>query len=137
VATAWLREHPPQGQIFNPQWWGDWILRDGSPDAALFVSGNIRQVPHRVWEDYLLVSRGQPGWQSALGRYAVETVVIDHVRMPELDKSLRREATWRVIHEDDVAAIFERRAVPAATKRTNSQSQSKNPLEVEPVRSEK
>jgi len=137
VATAYLREHPPQGQIFNPQWWGDWILRDGPPDAAVFVSGNIRQIPHRVWEDYLLISRGQPGWQSAMSRYAVESIVIDQVRMPELDKALRREATWRVIHEDDVAAIFERRAVPAAIRRTNSQSQpTRTPLEDEPDRSE-
>lgn len=130
-ALEYLREHPPQGQIFNPHTWGDMILRNGPPGCPVFIISNIQSVPRRVWEDYLIISRGQPNWKNALGRYAAETVVVDPVRMSVLDKNLRLEKGWRIVHEDDHAVIFERRAVPVAKDRKDTPADEKKPARAE------
>ena len=34
--TEFLRDHPPAGQVLNPQWWGDWMVASG-PEGAQAV----------------------------------------------------------------------------------------------------
>jgi hypothetical protein len=114
LLTAYLRDNPPRGPIFNPQWWGDWIVRDGPPKIAPFVTSNIHLVPPQVWSDYLRVLGVGPGWQQVLGRYAVETVIVDKRLSAELERVLRRDSAWQVLYEDPQCAVFGiRRPVPA------------------------
>lgn len=107
-ATLALRKSPPEGAIFNPQPWGDWLVQHGPPGIKVFVTSNIHLTPPSVWRDYLRISGAQAGWQAALERYRLETVVADREANAALVNGLRRSDQWQLRYEDPQCAIFSR-----------------------------
>ncbi len=106
--TQYLREHPPQGLVFGPQWWGDWLAWDGPPGMRLFMTTNLHLAPHRVWSDYLHVARGFTAWEQTLDRYRVNVVVVHKELQPSLARKVRSAPPWRVVYEDPLALIVQR-----------------------------
>jgi hypothetical protein len=109
AATAWLREHPPAGQVFNIYEWGDYLVWAGPPKIPVFVTSHAHLVPPDVWRDYLATINVRSGWEEILDGYAVTSAVVDKARSGALIARLRRNARWRVAYEDDMAVIFARR----------------------------
>lgn len=109
-ASAYLRENPPSGQIWNPQWWGDWLSWDGPEGLKPFVTTQLHLVPSEVWKNYIQIYNAQPGWVELLDRYRVTTVVLDKERQPILTPVLRQHKDWTIRYEDDLALILERKA---------------------------
>jgi hypothetical protein len=110
AVTAWLREHPPQGLVFGPQWWGDWLAWDGPPELQVFMTTHIHLAPQRVWRDYMRIARAEQGWQQALDRYGVAVLVIDKELQTGLAREARRSGTWRIALEDERAMVLLRDA---------------------------
>ena len=105
AATEYLRQHPPSGIVYVPQWWGDWLVRQGPPGLQPFVTSNIHAIPPAVWRDYLRLNEGRSGWMIVLDRYAINTLMIDKGKQASLVQQLRRASTWRIVFEDQVALI--------------------------------
>ncbi len=104
--TAFLRKHPPSGQIFNPQWWGDWLAWDGPPGLKVFMTTNaVHLAPHRYWKDYMGLSAASPGWQSQLSKYNIETFIVHKSDQVTLDTEVRNLKDWKVVYEDELAVI--------------------------------
>lgn len=104
--TAFLRRHPPQGQIFNPQWWGDWLVWDGPPGLRVFMTTNaVHLAPHRYWKDYMGLSSGNTGWQNQVGKYNIETFIIHKSDQVSMDTEVRNLKDWKLVFEDDLAVI--------------------------------
>ena len=104
--TEYLREHPPQGQIANPQWWGDWLVWNGPPDLKVFMTTNaVHAAPEQVWRDYLAISRGRDGLERRLERYRVNTIIVHKELQERLARYVRRMAGWRIVHEDEVGLL--------------------------------
>jgi len=108
-ASAYLRENPPEGQIWNPQWWGDWLSWDGPPELKPFVTTQLHMVPSEVWKNYIQVYNAQPGWPELLDRYRVTTVVLDKERQPLLTPVMRQSEDWIIRYEDEQAVILDRK----------------------------
>jgi len=108
--TAYLREHPPQGLVWAPQWWGDWIVYDGPRGIQVSMMTHVHLVPHSAWRDYLRAARGQPGWQRVLDRYGATTLIVDKDLQKNLARQARRAAPWRVVHEDAKSLVLRRAA---------------------------
>ncbi|MFK7777709.1 MAG: hypothetical protein QM501_06255 [Gimesia sp.] len=107
--TKFLKEHPPQGQIWNPQWWGDWLVWDGPLDMKVFMTTNaVHLSPPRVWKDYLGIARASRGWQSVAEKYDVSTFVIHKEKQIKLDEQVRRLAGFQVVYEDDLSLVVSR-----------------------------
>lgn len=104
--TEFLRANPPSGQVFHPQWWGDWLKRDGPPDLQAFVTSNIHLVPHRVWRDYNRVLSIRSGWERTLDRYRVTTIIVDKEEQENFFSVLNRHSGWQLAYDDDQAAVF-------------------------------
>jgi phytoene dehydrogenase-like protein len=107
-ATQYLLENKPEGLVFGPQWWGDWLAWSGPPELQVFMTTNLHLAPNRVWRDYLRVARGQAGWEQALDRYAVSTLILHKELQPGLEREVRRSANWRIAYEDELAVIAHR-----------------------------
>ena len=122
--TKFLREHPPAGQIANPQWWGDWLAWDGPAGLRVFMTTNaVHVAPPRVWNDYLAIARGLPGLENRLDRYRVNTVIVQKNLQKRLTQTMRRLPGWKVVYEDDVALVAARGPdVPRAPQITQSGS---------------
>ncbi len=107
--TEYLREHPPEGQIVNPQWWGDWMVWDGPPNLSVFMTTNsVHVVPSQVWRDYMAFATGQSGTERRLDRYRVTTIVVHKARQEQLAVQLRRMPGWKIAFEDDLGLVATR-----------------------------
>jgi hypothetical protein len=107
--TEYLREHPPRGQIANPQWWGDWLAWDGPIGLQVFMTTNaVHVAPQRVWKDYLAIARSGPGLQNRLDRYRVNTIVVHKELQQGLSREVRLLAGWKIAYEDDLGLIVTR-----------------------------
>jgi hypothetical protein len=108
-ATAYLRAHPPHGQIFNTYEWGDYLLWAGPEGLQVFVASHAHLVPREVWLDYLRVISLQDGWERILDRYQTQVAVLDSIQHGDLVDSLRDSKNWSLVYEDDRSAVFVRR----------------------------
>jgi hypothetical protein len=98
----------PGDRMFNAQIWGSWfelVL----PRNKVFVDSRIELYPDSVWNQYYWVSAGRQGWQSILDRWNVRAVVVSPGQQEALIPLIRRDASWRVVFEDDDGLIFLRR----------------------------
>ncbi len=146
--TKFLREDRPQGLIWAPQWWGDWLVWDGPKDLQVFMTTTLHLAPHSVWRDYMRIAHADAGWQAALDRYAVDTIVMDKELQPVMHRAVRRSGDWGVVYQDDQGVVYRRKHLipdPApmpeadAAGQTGSaaQSNAENPTETkEPLEGE-
>jgi len=107
--TAWLRENPPQGAVFNPQYWGDWLAVDGPPGIQVFATTNIHLIPRMTWQDYGRVASVTSGWDATLARYNVQTIIVDKARQAGLIRAVRGSGEWIPVYEDAQAQVFRKK----------------------------
>lgn len=112
--TEWLVKNPPQGQVFNPQYWGDWLGFAGPKPIALFADTNMHLTPPTVWRDYRRIYESLGGWENALDRYDVKTLIVDRANQQQAVRNLRTAADWILVYEDPQAQVFRRRSPKAA-----------------------
>ncbi|HEY6304645.1 MAG TPA: hypothetical protein VIX14_16425 [Terriglobales bacterium] len=102
-------EEPPSAEpVFSTDAWGGYLIYRMYPERKVVVddrhdlygAGRIRQ--------YLILTRAEPGWQSALETWKIRTALLP--TDSTLANLLREEARdWRIAYEDKVAVVFERR----------------------------
>lgn len=115
--AEYLRENPPQGQIANPQWWGDWLVWHGPPGLQVFMTTNaVHAAPRRVWNDYLAIAGGRDGLQQRLDRYRVNTLVVHKELQKRLTRSVRRLPGWETVYEDELGLVATRGQRPEPTE---------------------
>ncbi|HVW02793.1 MAG TPA: hypothetical protein VHB77_20715 [Planctomycetaceae bacterium] len=110
-AAQYLREHPPQGLVFNAFQWGDYFLWD-VPDIDVFADSHVHLLPPRVWTDYQRIAGGANTYQRLLDEYHVELIAIDRKLQPYLIMQLQGSRKWRIVYEDARARIYARRTGP-------------------------
>ncbi len=108
--TKYFREHPPEGLVANPQWWGDWLVWDGPKDLQVMMTTNaVHVVPPRVWQDYLKISRGDVRLESLLEKYRINTIIVHKELQQDLHRALRGHLGWKTVYEDDLALVAVRK----------------------------
>ena len=100
-----LNKTPPRNLVFTPQWWGDWLCWSGPPGMQVMMTTNLHLIPNTVWNDYLRLSAGAPGWEELLDRYNVQTMVVDKELESRLAQAVRRLSGWTITYEDDLAVL--------------------------------
>lgn len=107
--SQYFEEHPPEGLIYAPQWWGDWLIWKSKNQIEVFVSTNtIHLVPESVWQHYLTISRGRPGAERLLHRYRINTMVVSKDLQPGLEKMMQSRSGWKSVYADDISVVFQR-----------------------------
>jgi hypothetical protein len=109
-AVEHLREHPPDGLVYNTYEWGDFLLFAGPRDIEVFTNSHAHLIPRQVWLDGLAIHYARSGWQQRLDRYGVDTLVLNVHRNLHLVRALQRaDQTWEIAYQDHLAVIFRRR----------------------------
>src|SRR5690606_3994047 len=105
--TEFLHEHPPKEAVWNPQWWGDWLVCRGPKDIDVFMTTNaVHVVTHRVWKDYMRIAAGYQEWPSTLDRYNVQTLIVNKGEQRVLADGVHRLSDeWKIIYEDEQALV--------------------------------
>jgi hypothetical protein len=105
--AEYLAKNPPQGQVFQPQHWGDWLVRR-VPGLTPFMTSNMHLVPSQVYADYQRIASAQPGWVRVLDRYDVKTLVLDKELQPIIVQAMKQTTGWALAYEDDQALVYVR-----------------------------
>jgi hypothetical protein len=100
-----------QGNLFNDYKWGGYLLYHAYPRHRVFIDGRADAYDARILEEYLKVSRLNPGWRDVLDRHQVQIILwpAEHA----LTEALKLDPTWEQRYSDDTAVLFTRR--PPAT----------------------
>ena len=94
--------------VFSTDAWGGYLIYRMYPRRKVVVddrhdlygSGRIRQ--------YLVLTQGEPGWQEVLKEWQIRTALLPaDSTLANLLREMPRD--WRVVYEDEVAVVFERR----------------------------
>ncbi len=108
AAAAYLRLHPPAGQMFHAHAFGDYLLFAGPPETQIFVGSHAHLIPPSVWRASQGLSLAAPGWETALDLYRVTTLVVSPADQPRLLSSADASSRWQRAYEDETAVIFDR-----------------------------
>lgn len=116
--AAHLRASPPEGLVYSPQVWADYLVWAGPPGLQPMVTSMIHLIPHRVWRDYLAVHNRIAGWPRVMDSYGIDRAIFSSGDHAGQIAQLRRASGWELEYEDELGAVFRRRPAAAARPAT-------------------
>ena len=106
--SQYLRENPPKGLVYAPQWWGDWMIWDGPEHPQVMVTTNIHLVPRQVWRNYMQVQIAAEGWERILDHYGIRTLIVHKEMQRKLARVVRKSGKWNIAFETDLGIVLKR-----------------------------
>jgi hypothetical protein len=105
-AAAWIRQHRPRGEMFNPYNWGGYLIWELYPDYRVFVDGRTDLYGDAFLREYLRVQLARPGFEDTLAEYGVNLVLT--YSDDALSAQLACDGGWEEVYRDEVAVIWVR-----------------------------
>ncbi len=104
AAIDFLRAKPVQGNMFNNDEIGDYVIYWLYPRYKVFMDGRSDMYGAPILKEYFKVAHIEPGWKDVLDKYDINYIFFytDSV----LVRHLLTDAGWRGIYSDNVASIF-------------------------------
>ena len=108
--AALTRKYPDlisSSRIFTTDGWADYLTYHYYPRQRIFVDGRSDFFGGEILEQYLQILKGQYGWDALMRQYDFNAVLIPS--QSALASLLRVNPGWRVVDDDEQAALFQRR----------------------------
>jgi hypothetical protein len=107
-AVEYLQDHELPGSMFNSYNWGGYLIWALYPEKPVFIDGrtDLYALNGTALEDYARVHWVRPGWEEIMNRYAIGYVVTERAGL--LDMMMAEKHEWGVVHQDDLAVIYQR-----------------------------
>ena len=111
AAAGQLEKAGVFGAVFTEDLWGGYLIYRQYPRGRVFIDGRSDFYGAQFARRYIRAMNAQAGWESYLGGYGVNTVLLP----PDapLAGALRQSARWRLLYDDGVALIFRSASAPA------------------------
>lgn len=103
-AVSYVRESEPPGRIFNHYNWGGYLLW-ALPEYPVFIDGRTDLFRDEFVNLWLMISRGEEGWQNHLDLWGVNLILIP-VDFPLV--GLLEIEGWDRLYGDQVAVLYGR-----------------------------
>lgn len=104
--ATFLLTHCP-GRLFNEYNWGGYLIARLYPKRLVFVDQRSEVFfKCGAYDDHLPIQMAQPGWQTKLDRWQVQTVIT--FRHGPLAEALRKETGWSEAFDGPIEAVFAR-----------------------------
>jgi hypothetical protein len=101
-------KQPSAEPVFSTDAWGGYLIYRMYPERKVVVDDRHDLYGSDRIRQYLILTQGEPGWQSVLKDWQIRTVLLPtDSTLANLLRELPRD--WRVAYEDEVAVVFERR----------------------------
>lgn len=107
-ATQFLLDERPKPNLFNEIGFGSYLIWNAYPNYKVFVDPRIELYSPDIWRDYIALINTLPGWEQILGRYDINTVIVDPGKQASLVNTLNNSPEWGVIFEDQVSVIYQK-----------------------------
>jgi hypothetical protein len=111
-AVDYIQSHGLQGNIFNPEIYGDYLVWRLWPRQRSFVDSRVHlfQACPALVDDYNLVFY-DAHWEERLARYDIRYVLLnkDGKETRTIINGARTSPQWQVLYEDELSILFEKR----------------------------
>jgi len=104
-AVEYLRENPPEGNMFNSYNWGGYLMW-ALPDEPVFVDGRTDLYGDAFLQRWLRTATGGDDWREMITEYDIGFTVIE--TGSGLANNLADEPGWRLAYSDSMASIYVR-----------------------------
>lgn len=105
AATEFLLRERPPGPLFHAMAFGSYLIW-AAPEYPTFVDGRIELFTAELWQDYLYISAGAPGWEERLEQYGVRTLMLNPQEQAGLVEAVRESGRWEELYSDRAATLF-------------------------------
>jgi hypothetical protein len=102
--VEFLRESPPQGNLFNHDEWGDYLIYAMDPPPKLFLDGRLDMYGEEILEDYAKIVNIEEEVESVLGNMKL-TGFFSAQSVYPLPQG---PGTWQEIYGDDQILVLAR-----------------------------
>jgi hypothetical protein len=109
-AVKFARTNQVSGRLYNDYKWGGYLTL-AWPEQRVFIDGLADFYGIRIFRDALHVAGLKPGWRDVLDRWKIDLVLVP--ADSDVAAELAREPVWHVLYRDQVAALFQRKALTA------------------------
>lgn len=106
AAVEFLKSEPIQGNMFNDDEFGDYIIYAAWPNYRVFFDGRSDMYGAERMKDYIKVINMETGWETVLEKYNINWIIYNSKSI--LSRVLIKDKGWRLIYSDKVATIFVR-----------------------------
>jgi hypothetical protein len=106
AAVEFLKTEPIQGNMFNNDEFGDYIIFAAWPNYRVFSDGRSDMYGVERMKDYFKVIYLETGWETVLEKYDINWIIYNSKSI--LSRVLIKDKGWRLIYSDKVATIFVR-----------------------------
>jgi len=104
AAIDFLRANPVQGNMFNNDEIGDYVIYWLYPRYKVFMDGRSDMYGEPILKEYSKVAAIEQGWKDVLDKYDINYIF--YYTDSVLVRHLLTDAGWRGIYSDNVASIF-------------------------------
>ena len=107
-AVAFLRDLPQPLRVFHEMGYGSYMIW-ASPEVPVFIDTRIELYPEAQWRDYLALSQARYDWEDILGRYEVDTLLLQRETQKALIEAATASSNWELRYQDERSVIFQLR----------------------------
>ena len=104
AAVEFLKKENLQGNMFDNDEFGDYIIYAAWPKYKVFVDGRSDMYGVDILKEYLKLVRVKPGWEEVLKKYNFSWIIYN--ANSTLSVVLMERNDWKLIYADKVANIF-------------------------------
>ena len=106
-AADYLLSAKPAGPLLNSYNFGGYLIWRLYPTYQVFIDGRADVYGDAFMDEYYAkMWQGHGDWREYLNRFKIRLVLME--KNGTLASLLRSEPGWQLVHEDDVAAVFQR-----------------------------
>lgn len=110
--VEFLQKSAPEGNLFNDDEWGDYLIYAMDPPPKLFLDGRLDMYGEQILEDYSKIAMLDEDMDNLLDTYRIEWVLFPPSK---LTRYLKATGGWQELYHDDQVSVLER-LVPAHPK---------------------
>ncbi len=108
AATAFLDQQTDSGPVFSTDAWGGYLIYRCYPARRVLVDDRHDFYATDYVREYLILMQDEVGWRSVLVKWQIRTALLPAgAPLANLLRQLPQD--WRIVYEDKVAVVFERK----------------------------
>jgi hypothetical protein len=104
AAVEFLKKENIQGNMFNNDEFGDYIIYAAWPEYKVFFDGRSDMYGVERLKEYIKVANVKPGWDEVLNKYKISWIIYNS--NSSLSLLLMERDDWKLVYADTVANIF-------------------------------
>ena len=107
--VEFLQKETPEGNLFNDDEWGDYLIYAMDPPPKLFLDGRLDMYGEQILEDYSKIAMIDKDLDKLLDSYGIKWILFPP---SAFTRYLKATGDWQELYSDDQVMVLER-MIPA------------------------